>query len=391
MGDSEEERGAIEFASKLFQWYRQPTDDMAVLNDICSHFRQPEEAVVANLADYILWLKREMQHCDFEQRRTKLLKRWTPYFAGGELPSSTQAMGMVREWAVNLDHSLMFSHSLMLGQSTAVRDRPLTDQVVSYYANRTAWTLHFITQGSAIYFVDRRVDASEGDILLISPDTSCHYNRHPDAATWVHNWALFEPQPSWKELLDWPACAAGVYRIVPERSCISVFKALFDELLVLRGEQTDASSRLQNNLFEQLLIRCARQLDSKEVIKVDPRVAMVTDIIAEDLSATHSIAQIAKQCNLSESRLSHLFQSSMQTGIAQYRSQLRAQYAKKQLVMTHDSVASVGRKVGYSNPEQFSKFFFRQIGCSPSAFRNIFRHNQSAVIAGKVQSQHPVE
>lgn len=43
--------------------------------------------------------------------------------------------------------------------------------------------------------------------------------------------------------------------------------------------------------------------------------------------------------------------------------------AKRELAITADSIATVGARLGFSEPSNFSKFFLRRAGATPAAFR----------------------
>jgi transcriptional regulator GlxA family with amidase domain len=97
-----------------------------------------------------------------------------------------------------------------------------------------------------------------------------------------------------------------------------------------------------------------------------------SNFMMEHLSETQSVADIASHCNLSESRLSHLFQQHVGMGVQKYRNTLRLQRAKRLLATSSSQVGEIASQVGFENPAEFSRFFSRNIGCSPRQFRTTF-------------------
>jgi len=67
-------------------------------------------------------------------------------------------------------------------------------------------------------------------------------------------------------------------------------------------------------------------------------------------------------------------------GVQEFRNTLRLQQAKELLVTTRIPVAVVAREVGCNDPANFSRFFSRNIGCSPRQFRTTF--SGSSILAG---------
>ena len=87
------------------------------------------------------------------------------------------------------------------------------------------------------------------------------------------------------------------------------------------------------------------------------------------------INDLAAQLNLSSSRFAHLFKEQLGVGPKTWINDLRMQQARKLLLQSADSIATVGRRVGYDDPNYFTRYFSKSMGCSPREFRRTFGHN----------------
>ena len=83
---------------------------------------------------------------------------------------------------------------------------------------------------------------------------------------------------------------------------------------------------------------------------------------AEPLSIEH----LAQMINLSTSALHHRFKSVTAMSPLQYQKQLRLQEARRLLLSENSDVSSIGYKMGYESPSQFSREYSRLFGASPS-------------------------
>ena len=69
------------------------------------------------------------------------------------------------------------------------------------------------TEGIGGYVAGTEIRSTHGELLLLSPLSSVHFKRSEIAREWSHYWAFSEPPASWLDLLDWPLCTYGVYRL----------------------------------------------------------------------------------------------------------------------------------------------------------------------------------
>jgi AraC-like DNA-binding protein len=85
------------------------------------------------------------------------------------------------------------------------------------------------------------------------------------------------------------------------------------------------------------------------------------------------IADLAAKAHLSVSRFRAVFRRVMGVAPHRYIQSLRFDLAKGLLERGDDPIKVVAERVGYSNPYLFSRLFKRDVGTSPSEYRQLHR------------------
>lgn len=86
-----------------------------------------------------------------------------------------------------------------------------------------------------------------------------------------------------------------------------------------------------------------------------------------------SVAALAGFCHCSESYLSRIFKRRTGVNINVYVNKVRMELAKNHLLLSNESVAEIASRVGFNDPNYFSRVFTQIIGVSPTEFRRRFQ------------------
>lgn len=124
-------------------------------------------------------------------------------------------------------------------------------------------------------------------------------------------------------------------------------------------------------LNEALLCAVNRQ-NSNESLTVFERIA---SYIHDYYDQNITIASLTEQNNMNRNRLSYVFRRHAGMGPAEYVLNYRIKMAQKMLVTSDVPVQQIAQAVGIPDPFYFSRVFKKQVGISPTKYREEFINN----------------
>ena len=101
-------------------------------------------------------------------------------------------------------------------------------------------------------------------------------------------------------------------------------------------------------------------------------VRLAKEYIGEHYMEPIRLEDVAGQVYLHPAYLSHIFKEAVGIGFSDYVANCRLERAKYLLTHTNDTIYSVARQVGYTEPRAFSKFFLKNVGVKPSDYRRMY-------------------
>lgn len=273
----------------------------------------------------------------------------------------------------SFDHSIIFNQKVT-AETTHIVQGNTADTTKEIHGNMPCWTLHLTTLGKALFINEHmELEVQPGDMMLFHPKAKYHYGLHPAAHEWEHMWALFLPRPHWTEWLDWKSVNEGILHLsIKDNSKLAKLKSLFQNLIDMRQTPSPYLSDLQYNNLEEILIRAKEYDSDHEHMQIDPRIQKACKYIQNHITKNIVVEDVAEACNLSTSRISHLFKQHMGVSLMSWHNDIRLQQARKLLLNSTANISKIAKEVGYDDPVQFTKNFKKNIGCSPRAFRQSF-------------------
>lgn len=148
--------------------------------------------------------------------------------------------------------------------------------------------------------------------------------------------------------------------------------------LALALVEMDYGSELSRDVARWLVVylkRAGGQSQFSVLVEADPPtpspLRAVTDAIAANPAADHSVKRLAAQGALSTRQLTRLFQSELGTTPARYVEMVRIDAARAALDAGH-TVSDAARLAGFGSSETLRRVFVDQLGVSPKAYRDRF-------------------
>lgn len=145
------------------------------------------------------------------------------------------------------------------------------------------------------------------------------------------------------------------------------FKAMQREIRKLR---VDSPHALRAALYETL-IHLARVYTAKTgaPVRENPTAIRLRQLIERHFRENHQPGEYARRLKVTPGHLNHLARRHLgRTAGVLIRERL-AQEAKRQLIHTEATAAEIAYALGFKDPAYFARFFKRETGVSPTAFR----------------------
>ena len=101
----------------------------------------------------------------------------------------------------------------------------------------------------------------------------------------------------------------------------------------------------------------------------DPRIRVLVDYLTLHPNENLTREQMCRMCEVSESTLRRLFHQYTGKTVYEFLKDQRMVQAARRLVVTNESVASIGYELGYESPSYFCKTFRETYGVSPLEYR----------------------
>lgn len=149
--------------------------------------------------------------------------------------------------------------------------------------------------------------------------------------------------------------------------------------LALALVEEDYGPELARDVARSLVVylkRAGGQSQFSVLVEADPppqsALRTVTDAIAANPAADHSVKSLATQASLSTRQLTRLFQSELGTTPARYVEMVRIDAARAALDAGR-TVTDTAHLAGFGSAETLRRVFVNNLGVSPKAYRDRFR------------------
>jgi AraC family L-rhamnose operon regulatory protein RhaS len=158
-------------------------------------------------------------------------------------------------------------------------------------------------------------------------------------------------------------------------------ESILDEMLREQQARASGYELMLTSMFCTLLVWLSRAYEQQiaqegtelEFLRRHQVVAAAVRYIESHHAEPISVADVAQHTAMSASRLAHLFKQHTQRSILAYLHEYRIGRICEELARTDTPVADLAANLGYGDLRFFHRVFRRQIGCSPTAYRRLFR------------------
>lgn len=241
------------------------------------------------------------------------------------------------------------------------------------------YTLIFITSGQTQYVVDFKVyELKEGDVLLLSPG-QVFYCLTPRRVKGTMIYLMEDFFQSNKEHdflisnynLLMNLCQRGKLTISSEKK--PNFYCLIDLIKSEVQFFKDRPTIILQQLISVLLHSLEREyskLDKSEIFIAEKNLALkFKALVQKNVSVKNNVEYFCSKLKISKSTLQKATKLIFQKTPKDIIEEVLLLEAKRLLKVTNLRIQEVGYNLGFTDPTNFTKFFKRNIGVTPDAFR----------------------
>lgn len=230
---------------------------------------------------------------------------------------------------------------------------------------RDHYLLHYIVSGRGSYETEGRTFVpGPGDAFLARPDTPIYY-RADREDPWEYYWVGFSGPSAPLLLAQTPFTRRQpvLHPAAGERlrqALLDIYKA--------RGVDYPSAVRMAGYLQAALgLLMESSPKRGEEALSGYARQG--ADFLQRNYSRAISVEEAARQAGVSRSYLYRAFQAEFGCSPAEYLTRYRIQRARQLLHHSPLPIGAVAVSVGFEDPFYFSRVFKREVGVSPTEYR----------------------
>lgn len=237
-----------------------------------------------------------------------------------------------------------------------------------------------VTQGTCTQVVDfEPIACVPGSLLVLHPGQAHNYGRNDDWDGWN---VLFRPQ--FVQPISKPPRELGIafdmnrlpaHIVLGSEQLQAVTSAIqqMREDAQIDAPPNDVHALLRHQLHALLtrlaIVQGHQQAHAPVISPALQRFKRFQQLVEECFARWHQVADYAKHLGYSEKSLARAVEAAMgMTAKAFIAARVNLE-AKRLLVHTDLTIASIAEKLGFEEATNFSKFFKREVGCTPLEFR----------------------
>jgi AraC-like DNA-binding protein len=230
---------------------------------------------------------------------------------------------------------------------------------------RDHYLLHYIVSGSGCYEADGRTFVlGQGEAFLAPPDVPIFYHA-AEEDPWEYYWVGFSGPSAPLLLAQTPFTrrdpvlrpAAGM---LLRQGLLDIYKA--------RGADYPSAVRMSGYLQAVLGLLMERSPQDEHALSAYARQGAV--FLQQNYSRAVGVEEAARYAGVSRSCLYRAFQAEFGCSPSAYLIRFRLQRACQLLRHSSLSIGTVALSVGFEDPYYFSRAFRREMGVSPTEYRD---------------------
>ncbi len=246
---------------------------------------------------------------------------------------------------------------------------------IALHRHAQFFQIFHLTQGSGEVVLEDRLERFDAPAMIFVPPGKAHGFRFSRDIDGLVLTALADRLSSLASADRQIADFAGTLRIVPmdetadtDTACTAI-QSIATELA---GRKLGAPLLLES--LTTLAVVALARIDRRDALSRQPdrdqdRVEALLDLIETHYRARPTVAFLANRLGLSPAHLNRLARAATGLSIQGLTDRRTLEAARRDLVFTPSPVQAIAYSLGFADPAYFNRFFRRQTGMTPGAYR----------------------
>lgn len=225
----------------------------------------------------------------------------------------------------------------------------------------------YITDGKMRYrFADGSIlEASVGDVLFLARGSVYSMELLADCYKFV--FADFD--------FDDECCPeSAIFPMQSFRGIESQFRRMLEKWRLQKPAVNEDCMAILYSIYAEILrAQSAAYVPLAKRVRLDAAVQFISENFADENLTVESVANTAA---MSESHFRRLFKSTYQVSPVKYINLIRINRAKELIRYSGTSFSQIALETGFANLYYFSRMFKKEVGCTPSEYREAYSEYQ---------------
>ncbi len=224
----------------------------------------------------------------------------------------------------------------------------------------------YVLKGETVYrFGNDTVTVKAGDILFLAKGGI--YSMDVKSEEYRFIFADFD-------FTETAPCKYEVFEMQSARAVESMFRRMLEKWRQRRtAAKEDCLAILYSIYAEIIRDESAAYLPPSKRVRLESAVQYISENFADEKLTVESAAKAA---GMSESHFRRLFKSAYRLSPIKYINLMRIERAKELIRYTNESFSDIAAEVGFANLYYFSRMFKKEVGCTPSEFKEEYSEYQ---------------
>ena len=232
-----------------------------------------------------------------------------------------------------------------------------------YPSGRAHYGLVYVLNGKAEYrfFTGDRFTVTDGDVLFLSPNCAYSIITEKEFKHYTVNFDLHEDSSD-LNALEQPYC------LLQGKKSEQIERVLKELVGVWSPQKTGYEMRSVGYLYE-LLSQFYFEYTKEQNSVLYQRLLPAKEYIEQHFKSPITLEQLAFLSNMSVTNFRREWKKHYPESPIRYRDNIRLYYAKEYLNSGYYSVSEIAEKCGFDDVSYFVRFFKKQTGTSPGAYK----------------------